>query len=294
MQTISQPYLSPPFNLPGANILLMGPAGTGKTYSIGTLVDAGAEVFFLALEPGYESLYGYWSDRGLEVPGNLRVHQVKAQTASFTDFIASARQVNTLNLESMAKMSDPNRNKHNRFISLLEALNNFTDERTGESFGDVQSWDQSRVLVIDGLTGLSDCAMSLVIGAKPVRNQSDWGIAQGQVMKLIQMLCEGSLCHFILISHVERETDMVLGGVKLMASTLGKALAPTLPSKFSDVILAVRAGTTWQWDTSSAQADVKTRNLPFKADNAPNFKVILDKWKSRSAMATIKLEKVDG
>ena len=44
--------------LPGVNVLLMGPAGTGKTHSLGTLVEAGIEVFYLGLESGLE-LAGY-------------------------------------------------------------------------------------------------------------------------------------------------------------------------------------------------------------------------------------------
>ena len=50
--------------LPGVNVMLMGPAGTGKTHSIGTLADAGLEVFYLGLESGLESLYGYYTDKG--------------------------------------------------------------------------------------------------------------------------------------------------------------------------------------------------------------------------------------
>lgn len=274
--------LEPPFTLPGVNVLLMGPSGTGKTYSIGTLVDQGVEVFFLALEPGMESLFGYWTDRGLEVPSNLHWHSLAAPKASFTEMIASATNINTLPLDALAKMIDPNRSKHNRFIELLKALNDFPDDRTGEKFGPVDEWDQTRVLVVDGLTGINNCAMSLVVGGKAVRSQSDWGIAQGQVKAIIQKLCEACICHFILIGHVERETDQVLGGVKLMISTLGKALAPDIPIMFSDVILTVRNADKWQWDTASAIADVKTRNLPIKGDNLPTFKTILDKWVSRN------------
>lgn len=277
-------YLAPPFQLPGVNVLLMGPAGTGKTHSIGTLVDQGAEVFFLALESGTESLFGYWRDKGKSVPDNLHVHQLASSTASFTELIDSAKKVNTLALDSLAKLSDPNRGKHNRFVSLLEALNDFPDDRNGQRYGPVDKWDQSRVLVIDGMTGISDCAMALVIGGKAVRNQSDWGIAQDQVVKIIRMLCDGCKCHFILISHVERETDAVLGGVKLMVSTLGKAIAPKIPALFSDVILTVRNSSTWTWDTSSPMADVKTRNLPIKADNPQDFRTIFDKWKSRNSV----------
>ncbi len=273
---------SPPFTLPGVNVLLMGPAGTGKTHSIGTLVDLGIDVFYLALESGMESLFGYWKDRGLPIPENLHWHKLVAPSASLTDMIQNAKNINTLNLDSLAKMTDPNKSKHNQFISLLTALNDFPDDRTGTKYGPVNEWDQSRVLVVDGATGISQCAMALVVGGKAVRNQSDWGIAQDQVEKIVRMLCDNCPCHFVMLAHVERETDAILGGIKLMVSTLGKALAPKLPSMFSDVILTARSGDKWLWDTASAMADVKTRNLPIKSDNPPTFKAIMDKWSSRN------------
>ena len=275
--------LKPPFTLPGVNVLLMGPSGTGKTYSIGTLVDMGVEVFYLALESGMESLLGYWTDRGLPIPPNLHWHKLVAPAASFTDMIATAKNINMLSLDSLAKMADPNKSRHNQFVSLLEALNNFPDDRTGETYGPVNTWDQSRVLVIDGATGISQCAMALVVGGKAVRNQSDWGIAQDQVEKIVRMLCDNCACHFILLAHVERETDAVLGGVKLMVSTLGKALAPKFPAMFSDVILTERQGDKWSWNTASAMADVKTRNLPIRSDNPATFADIMNKWVFRNS-----------
>lgn len=280
--------LEPPFTLPGFNVLLMGPSGTGKTHSIGTLVDAGVDVFYLAIESGMESLLGYWRDRGLEIPANLHWHKLGAATASLAEMITNAKNINTLNLDALAKMVDPSKSKHNQFVKLLEALNNFPDDRTGELFGPVNEWDQTRCLVIDGATGISAAAMSLVIGGKAVRNQSDWGIAQDQIVKIVRMLCDNCPCHFILQAHVERETDAVLGGIKLMVSTLGKALAPQFPAMFSDVILTVRNGDKWCWDTASMMADVKTRNLPIKSDNPPTFKPILEKWISRNKLGDIK------
>lgn len=274
--------MQPPYTLPGLNTLLMGPAGTGKTHSIGTLVDLGIDVFYLALESGMESLLGYWTDRGLPIPENLHWHKVQSPAVSFANMIDNAKQINTLNLDALAKLSDPNKSKHNQFVLLLTALNDFADQRTGKSYGPVSEWDQSRVLVIDGATGISQCAMSLVIGGKAVRNQSDWGIAQDQVERLIRMLCDNCACHFVLIAHVEREVDAVLGGVKLMVSTLGKALAPKLPSMFSDVVLCERTGDKWTWNTASAMADVKARNLPFKSDNVPTFRTLFTKWASRN------------
>jgi len=270
--------------LNGTNVLLMGPAGTGKTYSLGTLVEAGLEVFYLGLEPGLESLLGYFTDKGKPVPDNLHWHQVEAQKASFSDLMSTARKINTMSLETLAKAQDPNRSNYNQFEKILEALNDFKDDRTGQSFGCTDTWGPGRVLAIDGMAGLARAAMSLVVGGKAVSNQSDWGIAQKQIETLIFMLTNQLKCHFVLLAHVERETDPVLGGTKIMVSTLGKALAPKLPPMFSDVILTSREGAKFTWDTGSALADVKTRNLPIKSGLEADFRTIIEKWKSRGGV----------
>jgi len=271
--------------LAGVNVVTMGPAGTGKTHAIGTLVDAGIEVFYLGLEPGLESLIGYWKDKGKPVPDNLHWHALAAPKASFTDMMDAAQKINTLSLESLAKMADPNRGKHNQFITLLGVLNDFPDDRTGQKFGSVAEWTPKRALVVDGLAGLGRAAMALVVGGKPVKSQSDWGIAQDQVEKLLRMLCDNCPCHFVLLAHVEREKDEVLGGVKMMVSTLGAKLAPKIPAMFSDVILTVRQGDKFMWDTGNTQADLKTRNLPIKSDLRPDFGQIIEKWRKRGGVA---------
>ena len=265
----------------GVNVALMGPAGTGKTHAIGTLVDSGVEVFYLSLESGLESLLGYYSDSGKPIPPNLHWHQFKTQVDGFSAMLDAAKKINLMSLDSLAKMADPQKSKYDQFVKFLETLSNFPDDRTGQKFGAVDSWGPDRALVIDGLTGLGNIAMALVIGGKPVRNQSDWGIAQGQVEAVLRQLCDGCKCHFILLAHVERETDAILGGVKITVSTLGAKLAPKLPPMFSDVILAVRNVDKWFWDTANPQADLKTRNLPISSTNRPDFKQILDKWQSR-------------
>ena len=271
--------------LPGVNVLLMGPAGTGKTHSLGTLVDSGIECFYLGLEPGLESLLGYWTDKGKEIPKNLHWHILEAPKASFADFLENATKVNTMPLDSLAKMTDPKRSNHNHFIKLITALNNFPDDRTGEKFGCVDTWSTDKALLVDGLGGVTRAAMSMVVGGKAVKSQMDWGIAQDQVEKIVRMWTDNCRCHFVMIAHVERETDAVLGGVKIMVSSLGKALGPKLPPMFSDVILTAREGSKFSWDTGSAMADVKTRNLPIQTGLPPDFGAIISKWKSRGGVA---------
>lgn len=283
MTTTPAPVAAPAPGLPGFNCLLMGPAGTGKTHAIGTLVDAGIEVFYIALEPGLESLLGYWVDRGLPVPPNLHWHTVKAPDASFTELLDVATKINTMSLEMLSKLQDTNRSKYNQFRSLYEVLNNFTDQRTGEAFGPVDKFDTSRAVAIDGLTGVNTASMLSVIGGKPVRSMPDWGLAQQQVETLLNKLCNNMRCHFLLLAHVEREKDEVLGGIKLMVSTLGNKLAPKIPALFSDVILTVRQGAKWNWDTANPMADLKTRNLPVSQDIQPSFAQIVKKWQARNA-----------
>jgi hypothetical protein len=189
--------------------------------------------------------------------------------------------VNTLSYEALCKLTDPNRTKYNQFYGILEALSNFKDDRTGETFGAVDSWGNDVVLVIDSLSGLSRASLNAVVGGRPTASQPDWGVAMSQVERLITMLCEGCKCHFVLLAHVEREVDEVNGGAKIMVSTLGKKLAPKFPQLFSDVVLTTRQGDKWFWDTANSMADVKFRHLPLASNNPPDFGPLLAKWRAR-------------
>ena len=276
--------MTQPTTLPGVNVMLMGPSGTGKTYAIGTLVDAGIEVFYFAYEAVAETLLGYFTDRGLPIPDNLHICTVRAPSASFLEMADAVRYVNTLSFEGLIKQVDPAKSKYNQLEQFLRNFNNVVDD-TGKAWGDVQTWDSSRALVIDGLTGLCDSAMKACIGGKFARDQKDWGLAQNIVEGILRKITSESRFHFILISHVERETDPNGGGLKLMASALGRALAPKLPAMFSDVILAKRIGRDFWWDTEDPAADLKTRNLPISGKIPPTFAAIIEKWKSRSGAA---------
>lgn len=268
----------------GVNVMLMGPGGSGKTFSIGTLVDLGKyEVFYLGLENGIESLIGYWVDRGKPIPSNLHWAQAMGHTAGFAELLDSATKANTLTFESLTKQQDTNKSKFDGMRKLLTLLHNFVDERTGESFGPVDKWGTDRILILDGLTGLGNAAMANLIGGKAVRSQSDWGVAQSFVMNSLENLTNNCPCHFVLIAHVEREQDQVFGGVKIMPSTLGKAISGLITPKFSDVILTSNQAGKWTWSTSDAMADLKTRNLPTAAGQAPTFAPIMQKWEARKA-----------
>lgn len=272
--------------LAGVNVLLEGPTGTGKTYALGTIADAGVDLFLLFTESGLETVLGYWTDRGKEVPENVHWHVLPRAPGNFELLAASATSINTLSQESLHKMQDVNRSRSNQYVTLLRALTDFEDHRTGVKFGAVDSWNNTRCIALDSLTGINPIALSLVVGNKPVKSQADWGIAQDQIEKLIRLLTDGCPCHFVLTAHVEREIDQVFGGVKITVSTLGRALAPKLPPMFSDVILSVRDGTKFSWSTATPNADLKARNLPISDGIAPSFAPIIEKWRSRGKAFT--------
>lgn len=284
--------------LPGVNVLLIGPGGTGKTHSLGTLVDYGAshgiEVFYAGLESGFESLRGYWTDRSREIPANLHWHMLNMmadQGSGFEHLATKAHQIGEMTQDALHKLQDHTRSQRNFMEKFIRnVLIDFQDQRTGQKFGSVGTWGPNRVFAVDGLTGLGLIAMSLVIGNKPVRSQADWGIAQDTVEPLVRQLCDGCKCHFVLLGHVERETDQITGGTKVTVSSLGRALPPKLPPMFSDVILAVRNGKEFSWDTANPMVDLKTRNLEIAPKLPPDFKLILDKWQSRGGRFSEKVK----
>lgn len=271
--------------LPGVNVLIQGPTGTGKTHSIGTLVesDQNLEVFVEALESGLESLFGYWTDRGLPIPPRLHWHTLSTvpKGSGFDHLIKKAKDIGDMSEDALYKVYDLTKGQRNYFVSLMQQLVDFHDDRTGQKFGSVAKWGPNRALVIDGLTGMSNIAMNFVIGNKPTKSQAEWGRAMDNLEGLLRHLVDACRCHFVLLAHIEREVDEITGGTKIMVSTLGKKLAPKVSPMFSDVILSVRNGKEWKWDTANPQADLKTRNLPVSNNIEPNFSLILHRWSQR-------------
>lgn len=257
--------------LPGFNVLLLGGTGTGKTYSLRTLIDAGITPFIIFTEPGMEVLGDIPKEK-------LHWHYIPPASPSWGAMLDSAKKINTMSYEALAKLSGINKQEYSQFFEVITTLGNFKCDRTGETFGDVTTWGTDRAIVIDSLSGLGIMAMDLVVGSKPTKSMSDWMVAMDAVERLVNKICVDTRCHFILLAHLERETNEVTGGVQLMVSTLGRKLAPKLPRYFSDVIHAVRDGAQWWWSTATFNVDLKTRNLPISEKIPPTFLTIATSW----------------
>jgi hypothetical protein len=271
----------------GPKVLLEGPSGVGKTHALGTLVEWAAKqtpatpVFVLFTENGLESLLGFWRDKGKEVPANLHWHVAMTKSLTLESLIDGADKVGKLSYESLTKLQDGGRSKNNAFHKILSACSNFPDDRTGKMFGSVDSWGTDKIFIIDSLSELGNASMKMVIGNKPTASPSDYGVAQNNLMNFLRLCTQGIAATFVITAHVDRQTDEITGGIKLMTKAIGKAMANDIPQLFSDVIYAVREGTNWYWDTAAGNVDVKTRSLPISSKIPPDFAQIMDKWSNR-------------
>tara|TARA_R110000868_G_scaffold4713_4_gene29270 strand:+ start:430 stop:1278 length:849 start_codon:yes stop_codon:yes gene_type:complete len=275
--------------LTGPKVVLMGLGGTGKTFSLGTLVDWAAankyEVAVLFTENGLESLLGYWRDSNKPVPECLFWHQQTTRPISLKALMQTAESVGKLSYEALAKSIDGNRGgDNNAFWKILESCSDFKDDRTGKSLGPIDAFPLTRIFVIDSLTELANAAMKMQIGSRPMASPGDYGVAQNNLMNFLRLTTQGLICPFVMTAHVDRETDSVTQSTKIMIKAIGKALASEIPTLFSDVIYATREADKFYWDTAAYGVDTKTRSLGIRSKINPDFGQIFNVWKKRSGL----------
>jgi hypothetical protein len=265
------------------NVLLCGDIGTGKSHAIRTLLNAGLEVFVVKTEPS-EVLDDTPPDR-------LHWCYIPAAQVGWATMIDHANKINQLSYKALANVDDINKNKHTGFIKLLNACNNFVDDRTGVAYGDVMTWGYDRAFVIDSLSGISWMSKALMSGSKPAPDRGEWGVAMDNIERFINDLVTGTRCLFVLTAHIEREPNQLTGGDMIAVSTLGQKLGPKIPRFFSDVIHTKRSGDKFTWSTVTDMMPLKARNLPWAADQQPDFVPLIRTWRARhekAVAATVK------
>lgn len=275
MSAVPQPARSP---LSAPRILLEGEGGSGKTFSLRTLVEAGVTPFVVALDiAGLESV-------GDTPCPKLHWHAIRAKNKTWTSMVAEATRMAPMGFEGLAKSADPRKAEQKRFLDTMGAFAKFTCDRCGVDFGEIDSWPTGRAIVVDHFTELCQAAKEWTVGEKLVLHEGEWQAAQNITENLIRQLTTVPRCWVVVIAHIDRETDFVQGGSKVTVHALGKKLAPKLPPMFSDVILAGRQLKEFTWATAAPDTALKSRNLPIETKLAPSFGPIVAKWVSRGGI----------
>lgn len=264
------------------SFMILGPAGSGKTYSITTLVEAGLEVFVSITEPnGIDTLLDAMREKNLPLE-KLHWHYTPPTAPGWSAITNMARTINTQDYESITKLKQGiDKNSTNQIMKFLSNLANFKCDHCGHEFGDVTSWGPDRAYVIDSLSGLNVLVMDNTIGFKPAAHQGEWGVAMNLEDKLLLKLTSDLKCFFVLIGHIDREVDEISGAQRVMAAALGRKNAPRIARYFSEIVLCKRNGTKFSWATTDTQADLKNRALPISADLPPSFKSAVDVYRRR-------------
>lgn len=265
------------YTIPGLKVLLLGATGTGKTHSIASLIKAGITPYVIFTEPGMSTLSKVMVEQKID-PDAIRWHYIPPAGQDWKAMIKMSENLNRMSFDMITKMQDPNKNQCLQWVEVLRTCENFVDDRTGDSFGNVSDWGTDRALIIDSLSGLNDMAMALIVGLRPTRSMPDWMVAQNNLISFINKICTDTYCHFILTGHLEREQDEISGGITLMASTLGKKLAPKLPRYFDEVVMTKHVAEKFLWSTHESNADLKSRVLPISNNIQPSFDLAIKAW----------------
>lgn len=274
-----------PFTIPGLKALLLGGVGSGKTHVLVTLVKAGVTPFIIFTEPGMATIGKALAEAGLP-PDSVKWHYVSPASQDFNSMITMAKNLNKMSFKMISNMTDPNKGQFLQWVDVLRTCENFVDDRSGVSYGNVGKWSTDRALCIDSLSGLNTMAMSLIVGSRPTRDVSDWMVAQNNLLGFLDKMTTDNMCHFILTGHLEREQDEISGGITLMASTLGKKLAPKVPINFDEVVMCKHIGDKFSWSTQEANVDLKARILPQSNDIIPDFGMAIKLWEEAGGIIT--------
>jgi hypothetical protein len=275
--------LNPPSNL------LIGPAGSGKTWSVWTLLRAGLNVCMLATEHSapnrvIEAVKRMVPDPKLQAEYLSRFDWkfISPAPPSWDSLKESANVVNKFSLDEIAKMrTGIAKSNSNQWIELLNTCAEFHSDKDGTILGDVTEWGNNCAFVLDGLTGINTMSRNLTVGLKPNPAPGEWGVMQGNILTFINKLASDCQCFFVCIAHVEREANEITGISQITVSTLGAKLAPKLPPLFTNVIYSVREKDKFSWSTAALGVDTKAGDLPIADNLSPDFTPIIESYRNR-------------
>lgn len=203
---------------PFVRLLYIGDSGTGKTGSLVSLVKAGYKLRILDTDNGFDILRAYIKKECPDLIANVDVESVRDEFKATTKGVEVA--------------------KPQAYVDAAKLMTEWSD---GTKPG---NWGADTFFVLDSMTGLGKAAYAWARGLNPnAKEPRTWyGTAQDNLENIIALLTSRAFeCNVIVISHVVY-VEQQDGTHKGWASTIGKALGPTIPKYFNNLILAERVG----------------------------------------------------
>ncbi len=266
---------------PGIKALILGDSGSGKTYLMASLIEAGIEVFHLGLEPARATIAKAIKDKLKSSPGldfsKYHYLDLPALQVSFKSMNDTATKLNTLSFKAICDLEGLNRDQTRTFTKLLDILSNYKEGDV--SYGSVDKWDNNRAIVVDSLSALNIMAKTLIAGQNPALSPSQWNMAQDTVRTLLNKLCFDCNCHVFVLGHLEPEKDEVSGMIKNMPSTLGKKLGPELGRYFDEVVVTKKTETGFVISTKESNTVTKNRYFPTSNALPPSLVPLIREWR---------------
>jgi len=208
-------------------LLAVGDSGTGKTGALASLVEAGYTLGILDFDNGLDVL----------------VNAIKSyNNPSLLKHVYYETLVDKTKMIGGQLVCDGIPNAYTRAVDLM---------KDWPGLGPLDTWDESRILVLDSLTFLSKAAFRWVeVVLHPKDGRQTYGEAQKRVENTLALLYSPAIkCNVIVNTHVvlvdinmpsdmpiNPDADGNLQLVKAYPSSIGKALSPNIPRYFNTVL----------------------------------------------------------
>jgi len=231
-------------------VIYLGHYGAGKTGSLASLAAAGYNVRILDIDKKTQILRDYMLNTSAsiyrrEMPGLWTA----AQAAGTADRLSFVSLDETMVLAG-AKGKERYVPKGDLWGKVMEQMNDWRDGPS-RNFGNIGTWTSQDVLVIDGLSRISQAAMDQQLalsgnitryGNVPGDYRPDIGAAQIMIARLLQTLQSSAVkCHIIVICHIALTANEV-GVSEGFPQTVGSKFAPKIGQYFSHALLAKEVG----------------------------------------------------
>jgi hypothetical protein len=243
-------FNDPQEDLPN-KIIYIGHYGSGKTGSLASLAAAGYNVRILDIDKKTQILRDYMlnSERSIYLKASPGLWD--EATAKGTSGRLSFVSLDETMVLAGAKGRERYVPKGDLWGKAMEQMNDWKDGPNGQTLGNIGSWGPQDVLVLDGLSRLSQAAMDqqLAISGNIAKYGSvsgdyrpDTYNAQIMIARLLQTLQSSAIkCHVIVICHIGLVTNEV-GVSEGFPQTVGSKFAPKIGQYFSHALLAKQQG----------------------------------------------------